>query len=204
MPLESILKKIQDSAAATCEEILSNAEDERTRKINEATQNARQLENQIVEAAKREALPIKSIALSRADSLKRQMILSAKRDLVTAVFNEALKRLSSMDSHEYREMLLEMISKASKGDERIVLGFDDKTRLGEDFGDVVKKHLKSLGKKDQVTVVFSNDFSGGGFMLQKGGVSWNFTFPAVLSVLRDELEMEVARILFEGSTGAGD
>jgi len=204
MSLETILKRIEENVSLACQEILARAQEEKRAKIDKAQEEAKETERRILEAAREEALRIKAMAASRADSIKRQMILSAKAELLASVFDEALRRLGNMPPQDYREMLLDLIGASSHGDETIILEANDKPRLGDGFEDGVRERLRALGKKDGVAFEYRETPLGGGFILKKGGTSWNFTFPAVINLLKDELEIEVARIVLEGLHGEGE
>ena len=61
------------------------------------------LELAILEQAYQEAAQIESIAVSRAEMQKKQMLLEAKQAVISEVFDEALKELRDMHSEEYKE-----------------------------------------------------------------------------------------------------
>lgn len=197
MPLEDILKKIGAKAEVLVEEILSSAKDEVEARIQAAREEATLLKTGILEESTAEAEQIKSIAASRRDMEKRQMILGAKQDLISQVFEEAVVRLNDLPDEEYRELLLGLISRKARGTEELLLSEHDDSRLGPDFYQDVGDALKLKGKAADLEVTYSPDRFGGGFMLREGGVSDNVTFPVILNLIREDLEIELAKILFE-------
>ena len=197
MPLEDILKKISAKAGVLTEEILSSAKNEAEARIREAREKAALLEAEILEESTAEARQIKSIAASRRDMEKKQMILRAKQDLISQVFKEAVGRLNDLPNDEYRKLLLTLISQKAKGTEELLLSKDDDSRLGSNFHEDVGTALKQKGKAADVKISYSPHRFGGGFMLREGGVSDNVTFPVILNLIREDLEIELAKILFE-------
>lgn len=199
MPLEDILKRIDEKASLLTDEILASAQSEAESKIKAAQDKAALLEARILEEARTRAAQIGSIAASRTDMQKKQMILGAKQEILSGVLEEAVRRLSNLPKEEYRLLLLDLISRKSQGTEEVILSEHDKNRLGPDFVTAANDRLKKGGKKGDLTISFSPEQLGGGFILRKGGVSDNVTFPAILNLTREDLEIELARVLFEKS-----
>lgn len=197
MPLEDILKRIDEKASLLKEDILTSARAEAESRIEAAREKAALLEAGILEEATAEAEQIKSIAASRRDMQKKQMILGAKQELISQVFDEAVKRLSNLSKEEYRALLLDLIGQKAGGTEELILSEHDNHRLGPDFHDAVNQALKTRGKTGNLKISYSPDRLGGGFILRRGGVSDNVTFPAILNLIREDLEIELARVLFQ-------
>lgn len=202
MPLEDILKKIKDAAAAQCSAIVGEATEKAEAKVAQVSEEAARA------AAKRldEALAVikrdAAIAVARADTERRQAILQEKQHLVSSVFETALQELSSMPDGEYRDFLVQSMVGTMTGGEEVVLGPRDEARLGPDFLEALKSGLKASGKPEEVSLSYSDSVRGGGFILKKGGLAFNLTFPAVTQKLMDELEIEVARCLFGEQPGS--
>ncbi|QUL97917.1 MAG: V-type ATP synthase subunit E [Candidatus Fermentithermobacillus carboniphilus] len=203
MPLENIVSRIEEKARNLSDEILSSAKSRYDKKISDAREEASRLSDSIIEEARAEASKIRSIASSRAESERKQMILAAKQKLLRSVFDQALERLSTMPRDEYRSMLLDMIANFAEGTEEIVLGKDDEARLGNEFAAAANAVLTKLGKKGQLRVSFASTPFGGGLILKSGGVSLNLTFKALLDMMRDQLELEVAKLLFDTGREGG-
>ena len=200
MPLEDILKRIDEKASLLKEEILTSAKAEAESKIKTAEEKAALLETKILDEARTEAAQIESIAASQRDMRKKQMILGAKQELISQVFDEALRWFSNLSDEEYRAMLLDLIGQKSDGTEELILSEHDNRRLGPDFRDAAQSALKPQGKASNLKISFTPEQLGGGFILRKGGVADNATFPAILNLIREGLETELAQILFKGAS----
>jgi V/A-type H+-transporting ATPase subunit E len=138
-------------------------------------------------------------AKTRAASQSRQSILKAKQEVLAQVFQKALDDLSKLPEKEYRDLLLNVLMKRAQGGEDVLVGQDDGERLGEGFLDAVNAALAKSGKAP-VRLLFMEGSLGGGFILRRGKISANMTFPAALKKLEDELEIEIAGILFPDGT----
>ena len=60
----------------------------------------------------------------------------------------------------------------------------------------INTELKAKGLKGEIKISETVGSFRGGFVLEKGGVEVNNTFEALVDSLKDELEFEVAQVLF--------
>jgi V/A-type H+-transporting ATPase subunit E len=198
MPLEDILQRIEAKALQTGKDILSQAGKDRETRIALAKEEAESKAKKVLEDAGTEAKRIEAIAKARAESRYKQSILQTKQELINSVMDRALKRLQEMPSVQYRELLIDLITQVAGGNQELVLGTSDEEKLGKDFESQLNQELISKGKSGKVNLSYSEEVRGGGFIIRKGGIAANMTFPALLRVVRDELEIEIAQMLFEG------
>lgn len=196
MPLDDILKKIKDTAAAQASAIVDEATEKADAKVAQASEEASKAATGKLDEAVAQIRRDTDIAVTRADTERRQAVLQSKQDLVSSALEAALQELESMPDGERRDFLVQAIVKTMTGGEEVVLGLEDEAKLGPDFLGALKSGLKASGKPDSVTLSYSDSLRGGGFILKKGGLALNQTFTAVLQKLMDELEIEVARCLF--------
>ncbi len=196
MPLEDIVKKIADKASQEVSGILDEAKERARLRLKEATEKALAVADKELSDAKEAIQRDTDIVIARAETERRQAVLGEKQDLVEGVFDGALASLLDLPGDDYKNLLVEAVVRSSSGGEEIVLGSKDKSKLGTDFQDRLRAALKAQGKSEQVKITYDDHVLGGGFILKRGGISLNATFPAVVKELSDELEIEVARILF--------
>lgn len=197
MPLEDIIAKIKAKASGEAAEILSKAQDQAQRIIAEAQTKASREAEKILETARTDAARVEALAKAFVEAQKRQMVLEEKQKLLSAVFDESLRRLSSMPPEEYRNMLTALLMDCADGDEEVLISGKDAQVLGEGFIEHVNDKLRNLGRDGRLTLRIAEADLGGGVILRKGGIARNLTFPALLKVMRDELEIDVARVLFQ-------
>lgn len=196
MPLEDILRSIREKAERAAKEEIAAAEAKVSERLNEAENEARRIAHDIVSEAEAKAAAQEIVARSRAESLARQMILKEKQDLISQAFHRATALLRDMPDEEYKGMLLRIAVRECAGGEELVLGQEDLSRVGQDFVSEVNGALAKAGKPEISKVAFVPESLGGGLLLRKGGIVANFTFPAALKKIRDDLEIEVAGLLF--------
>lgn len=195
--LERIKERILEDARNEAARILADA-DKRASEIKSAREaKANEAAAKIIAEYEARAQDISSRMVSAAQLDMRKKVLAVKQDMIDKAFDACLEALESMPAKEYRAMLEDMLTKAAKtGDEEVVLSQKEAARLGDDFISAVNVRLTSLGKKGELKYTVEADLVSSGFILKKGGVEINSTFPALLRVVREELEPRVAEILF--------
>ena len=196
MPLEDILRKIDEKADHLKEEIISAAQTQAESKLKSAAETASMLEASILEEARERAARIESIAVSRAEMNKKQMLLEAKQQLISDTLREVLEEFRNMPQEQYRELLLDWISLRAQGTEMVIVSEWERESLGDDFLEAANERLREIDKEGNLTISYSPEYLGGGIILKKGGISDNLTFPAILNFMKEDLELEVATILF--------
>ncbi len=197
MPLEDILEKIAKQAAAEASAIIAVAKKEAADLLDEAAKEASQSREKIIGQAETVAKREVDILRAVADTERRQSILQEKQDLVSSVFEKALAHLAALPEGEYKGLMAAAVAEAMTGGEEILLDPGDENRLGGDFAGFLEAELQARGKSPNFTLEYDGAVTGGGFVLRQGGISLNVTFPAVLQKLLDELEIEIARVLFQ-------
>ena len=120
----------------------------------------------------------------------KKLQLGAKAKILNAVFDSALEKLRSLDKKAYKGLLLSMLANAEDGDEVIISAREKDILTAKDVNDyAAKRGIKlSLAKE-------FGDFDGG-LMLRGKGIDKNFTFEVEVAMLRDEIEMNIAKELF--------
>lgn len=196
MPLDNIVRKIREQAEEAASGILAQAKETAERRLKDAEEAANAAAQEVIFRAETDAKRTLVIAEGRSDTGYRQALLREKQGLVEKVFEEALDRLAKVPSKEYRNFLEKAILAHAVGDEELIVGQDDRTRIDDQFVASLNSKLKDLGKAGAIKLNYGPDSYGGGFVLKRGGIAKNVTFPAILRKMIDELEIEVARILF--------
>ena len=190
--IENITKKILDDAKAKKEEILSLANSEKEKTINHKVNEAKTEEKLIIERAEREAATKKERILSNAALTVRNNKLEAKQNVIANIFVDALNELCNMNEADYKSFILNTIAGLSlNGDENIILNETGKKLVDEAL-------LKEINSKNKSNLKVSDEVRSfkGGFILEKNGIEINNTFEALVDSMKDELEFEIARVLF--------
>jgi V/A-type H+/Na+-transporting ATPase subunit E len=195
---ERIIRRILDDAAGKSETIKADAVEKAGAVEAEAKQKASRKQEQILEQARKEAGEQKRRIVGVAQLEARKDLLTAKQQLISEAFHISLDQLAGMDDSAYlsviRNMLLSMVE---TGTETVVCSAADLERIPEDFWKEVNDALAGQGKKGELTLSKESREIRGGFILQAEGAEINCSFEALLEMQRDDLEPEVAAVLFK-------
>lgn len=188
---QKIIDKILSDATHDAGEMLSEA-----LKKAEALVAAKQAEADAeydisVEEARKAGEEVVRRRLTVADLEVKKLLLSAKKQAVDEAFEESLKKLLALPKEEYTALVESMIASAADDGDVVVISENDKNVLTKAFFDKISA---KIGRKLTLSDTFGN-FRGGVMLLGKG-VDKNLTFESELALLRDEVEPEVAKIMF--------
>ncbi len=151
------------------EKMMKDAEEEMDEQV---AANSEKIMNKMVTHAKMEA---------------KNKLLSEKRELMDAIFDEALEALGS--SSDYEKLMTELLKHCE------IDGDDVKVIPAKGKEDVTKAALSASGKSYQMADK-SADIKGG-FILDSKKIEIDNSFESILNKqLRDDLELEVAQTIF--------
>ena len=185
-----ILKDAEDKKAV----ILSDAENEKNKILSKKQEEASAVEKTMLEKAEREAASRKDRIISGAQLEARNEKLEAKQKVISEVFETSVKELSNCSAEDLKGFVKEVILNSDiEGEQNLILNADGKKAIDEAF---VSEINKELGKKAVIKLSDETGKFEGGFILEKNGIEINNTFEALVSSLKDDLSLEVARVLF--------
>ena len=185
-----ILKDAEDKKAV----ILSDAENEKNKILSKKQEEASSLEKTMLEKAEREAASRKERIISGAQLNARNEKLEAKQKVISEVFETSVKELSNCSAEDLKDFIKEVILNSNiKGEQNLILNEAGKKVIDEVF---VAEINKELGTKAFIKINENTRDFRGGFILEKDGIEINNTFEALVSSIKDDLSLEVARVLF--------
>ena len=185
-----ILKDAEDKKAV----ILSDAEGEKNKILSKKAGEASIEEKTILERAEREAASRKERIISGAELHARNEKLEAKQKVIKEVFQTSVKELSNCSADDLKGFVKEVILNTKiEGTQNLILNEAGKKALDEAF---VAEINEALGKKATIKLSDETGKFEGGFVLEQNGIEINNTFEALVSSLKDDLSLEVARVLF--------
>lgn len=197
MALSDIIERINAQAEEEARAIIAEAE----RRAEQTRVDARNRAEAILKEAR-------ARALESAESHKRRLITLASLDLrkqvgdvrqkaVDTAFEKALEHIKVMSDEEYLPLLKALIVDAVEtGEEEIVLSPADRARLDDEFLASVNQALAAAGKKGKLRLAAETRPVLGGVILIGDNVEINCTFDSTLKLIRDDIEPEVASLLF--------
>ncbi len=206
MALPKIIDRIKKEAEEKTGEIIAQAEVQ-AREFQEKSAAEVEAEiNTLRDKGKAEINLQQSRKMQLAELRSRQELLAEKQRLMESAFQKAQKKLANLETKEYHEMLKGLIlTYPLEGDEEVIISAADERRLTKESLNPHKwiKELnqqlekrKGRGKLKLVAQSEPGQLRGGGFILKRGKVEANYSFASILSSLRQDLEPEIARILF--------
>ena len=181
--LKNLTDKILENGKQEAEIIKEKSDETNKEIINAKTSEAREKSDKITRQANLEASMIKNRLKSEADLKIRDKKLQAKRQVLDKAFNLAKNSLKNIDEDRYMNFLKNNLDEISlKGSEVLI--------LPEKFKDKVKESSININ-------ISENESVESGFLVRDGNVSINFTFDSLVDFVKEDLEAEVAQILFE-------
>ena len=124
----------------------------------------------------------------------KKEIAAKKQELIDRSFTEAFSKMLNLPEKDYKELLTSLALSACKDGEggELVFNSKDASVLGKDVVESVNG--KITGKK----VVLSSDNANikGGLIIKRGSIDINCSLEVIVRMLREELSLDVAGILF--------
>ncbi len=172
------------------DKILVESEKEAEKILNKAKEKAKTIEKfsieeaekkykLLIEKGKKESFQLKDKLKSTAKLKARDSELEAKQKVIKKVFADVLEEMKNIDDEAYILYLKKNITSSDKK-ELIVM----RNKL-----DLAKENFKNIK-------ISETRFVETGFIEIAGGVEKNFTFSSQIDYIKDEIQGEVAKILF--------
>lgn len=191
-----ILKKIEEDAKLQAAGIMEAASKNCESIKADYDKQARQQEKSILDTAAAQAEAIRLRAASQSGIEQRNLKLQARRAAIDAAFEKAMETLCGMSDEKKVALYSEMAVQSISGDAALILNAAERASIGEA---VVKMASKKLVNERKVYKLYIADELGkfrGGVKLREGNIETNCTFEVLVSRAKEELEPEVAKVLF--------
>lgn len=194
---EKITERILQEADAAAAAIQTEAQTEATGILNQTKAEAQQARETILAKAEAKARETAQRMLTVAGLESRKAILEAKQDQISRAFEGALARLDALTAADYQRIIRPLLLESVQtGEESVIISPRDVDRITPEFIHTVNNELVRQGKAGKLSLADEQAETGGGFILSAGEVKINHSFLSVIKMMRDELEPEVAEILF--------
>jgi V/A-type H+-transporting ATPase subunit E len=195
---EKLRHKIISDAEAEARRIVEEGEAEAQGVREESDTEVSKIKSEFAGKAKSRAEEYIRRQTSLRELEARKAILAEKGALIDEVFDRALEELRKRDRDGgyalTRKLLLDAIE---TGDEEILLSPEDRKAVDASFVKNLNAELQKAGRRGEVTISDETRDIKGGFILRRGRAETNASFDTLLAMLRDDMETEVAGILFE-------
>lgn len=190
--VKNITSKILKDAEAGKENILATAAEEKDKIISKKVSSANEIAKEILDKAEVEAKSKKERVISSAKLKVRNNKLAAKQEIIDEVFQKSIDKLTSLSKEEFLNFVKNTILSMNLSGKQTLILNEQGLKI------VYSAFIEELNKKvnAQITLSETPGKFKGGFILENNGIEINSTYEALVSSLRDELEFEVAKVLF--------
>ncbi|NIQ37718.1 MAG: hypothetical protein GTN81_03910 [Proteobacteria bacterium] len=200
MSIESLIGRIIEDAKKASSEIEHRALAE----VETCEQMAEREVQGVMDAAKeraaRSAEDRKQRMITMAQLEGRKEVLKTKQKLIEEAFGKALEKILSLDTEAYGAFLIRLILQANpEGDEEVLLNQRDQERFANGWVKDLNEHLTKNKKKGEMRIAGEFRLIRGGAVLRRGRKEINCSLESVLDSKRNQLEADVAGILFKDS-----
>ena len=194
--MEKVIQKILDEAMGRVGGIGERVREDALKLLEDAKNEVSRVEENAKKSAYLQGRVEKEkiLALFRVEIRKEKLIF--KRKLSDEVFEKALETLAS--ETDYKDWMLNLFQQViESGDEEVIFGIKEKT-MDKSFIKELNNKIRKNGKVGNLRFSSERKEISGGFILKSGRVEINASLEALLRNIRDELEVEVGKILFRG------
>jgi V/A-type H+-transporting ATPase subunit E len=196
---EKLRQKILRDAEADARKTIEEGEGQARSIKAEAEKEVRRIASEFAGKAKAEAEEYIRRQISLRELEARKAVLAEKGGLIDKVFDRALEELRERDRKGGYSLTGKLLLGAIEvGDEEVILSPEDRKGIGASFIEGLNGELRKAGKRGEVRIAEETRDIGGGFILRRGRAETNGSFVTLLAMLRDDIETEVAGILFGG------
>ena len=179
--LDNLTSKILADAKAQADKIVKDAQEKAQHKYDLEIKKINEKKETVLENARRDRELLSERIKSSANLKARNKKLEAKQAVIDKVIDKLKTKLVNMDEKKYINYLNQNI--------------DKKTITGKEL--IVKKEFVEKVKKEfSGAKVKENEFVTSGFIVEENGIQENYTFEVKLDFMRDELEVEISKLLF--------
>jgi len=196
MDAEQVVEKILADAGTEADKITNEAKEKESAEQEKFDAQLDDFHRQTEILAKKAAEDKKAhiLAAARMDIAKEY--LARKRKILDEVFREAQQQLKNLSDEDYRKLCSKLMLKAVEtGDEEVIVDKNE-TRIDQEFIKQINRRL-GPGYKGNLRLSDQRQNLEGGFILRRGRIKNNVSFDVLLAQARKELEIELAKELFE-------
>ena len=190
MALDDIKKKIISDAQEKKRVLLGQAETKKTDVIDGYKKQADDYRKIMIERTDADGQGIKRGIITDARLRVKNEALSKKREIMSGVTADAKSKFIA--SPDYPAMMKSLVLKSlTTKEEEIIVSKNEKTLDGKWLDDVNKQGNAKL-KFSAVKGIFT-----GGVMVKNNDISVNITVDTLFKIMKEDIEKEFAKILFE-------
>jgi len=196
MEAEQVVEKILADARAEADKIKKQADDKEAGEQAKLSEQLDEYKKQTEILAQQAGKDEKSHILAAARMNIAKEYLAEKRKILDEVFEQARQQLHNLPDAEYHGLIKKLLLEAVEtGDEEVVVDTNE-GRISEDLIKEINQQLSS-DRKSSLKLSKQRQDLGAGFILTRGKIKTNVSLEVLLDQARKELEIQLAKELFE-------
>ncbi|NLL81519.1 MAG: V-type ATP synthase subunit E [Tissierellia bacterium] len=181
--LENITQKILEDGKIEAAKIQEESKENNEKIIKSKIAEANEKAEKIINRANNEGVLLKGRIKSEAELEARDKVLAAKREVLDKTFELAKERLININENDYMNFLKNKLGNKLLKDSEVLI--------------VPERFKEAVIKSGLYSNVSQTESVGSGFLLKDGNIVTNYSFESLLDFMRDDIEGEVARVLFQ-------
>lgn len=195
--IEKITGRILEDARQEAQGIIDDAQIKADEIKKNKAKEGHALKDRLLVKAREAADERKRRMISAATLELKQKELAVKQQMIDKSFAAVLDKISNMPQAEYEKLISELLlSYPLEGDEDIVSPANGGRVLNQQFINRLNEQLRAAGKKGELKLSSDSGEFKTGFIIKFKGMEINNSFESILRMVRDEIEPEVAALLF--------
>ena len=225
--IEKITEKIRQDAEAEVQALMAQTEEKLTAIRTQTEAQAQAEREAILSRGRKAADERLERLESAAQMEQRKLVLAAKQEVVGEAFEKAVEHLCTLPDEELVKLLTALAVEASStGREALIFSVKDRARIGKQvviaanellvkkaapglpdnyadnkvgafLGKVVNTTAAVVTGTGQMTLSEQTRPMRGGFIMADDNVEVNCTFETLVRLQREQLERDVANVLFK-------
>lgn len=196
--IKNLINKVLKDAEAESNIIIEKAEQQKNEIVSKSKKEAEVKKSEILDKAKLEAQTRKGRVISNAELQVRNNKLEAKQKVINSVFENALVELQKLSDDKFLDFVRKSILSCDiDGNEEIIVSNNYKSKFTPQFIGELNASLKEKVKIANIKLSNKQRNIKEGFILDKKGIELNFTFEDLINSIKEDIESDVVKILFE-------
>lgn len=196
MEAEQVVEKILADARAEADKIKKQADDKEADEQAKLSEQLGEYKKQTDKLAQQADEDEKSHILAAARMNITKEFLAEKRKILDEVYEQARQQLQNLPDKEYRALIKKLLlDTVETGDEEVIVDTNE-GRIDHDFIKRINREL-GPGYKGNLKLAGERQNLGAGFIMTRGKVKTNVSIEVLLDQARKELEIQLAKELFE-------
>lgn len=191
MSKESIIEKIQSDAKTRAKSFVNEQNEKAKDILADAAQECKSYIFNFKAETDRMVADIESRARTVAELDAKKIMLAAKTKLLDSVFSRAVEKLAELDIYTQHDLIVAMLDEFAEDGDVVTLGKKQMNCFTTyDIAQIAAYKGISLKLSEN-----AGDFDG--MVLSGNGVDKNLTFDVEVALLREDLETQIAKELFD-------